>query len=252
MLVPHLAWMTLTGCCGTALALFISVVARSERSALGAIPLILVPQILLAGALIPFVEMNRGLFHSGDEGRSWGSEPVPSTIMPLRYAYEGSVISQATENLFELERRPTQARIDELKELKTLTDAEDEELQSLSEKIRILYAATSTNLKDAVRIIRDPASEKERLMQLTEIEEEAIPVSQFFVNQRIENMVELAETSRLDDRRTETAHVFLAEEKAFLGYSMSTLWYCRFFLLTISLVFMILATGFLKLSLHKA
>ena len=89
-------------------------------------------------------------------------------------------------------------------------------------------------------------------MQLTEIEEEAIPVSQFFVNQRIENMVELAETSRLDDRRTETAHVFLAEEQAFLGYSMSTLWYCRFFLLTISLVFMILATGFLKLSLHKA
>ncbi|MBR9761641.1 ATP-binding cassette domain-containing protein [bacterium] len=252
MLVPHLAWMTLTGCCGTALALFISVVARSERSALGAIPLILVPQILLAGALIPFVEMNRGLFHSGDEGRSWGSEPVPSTIMPLRYAYEGSVISQATENLFELERRPTQARIDELKELKTLTDAEDEELQSLSEKIRILYAATSTNLKDAVRIIRDPASEKDRLMRLTEIEEEAIPVSQFFVNQRIENMVELAETSRLDDRRTETAHVFLAEEKSFLGYSMSTLWYCRFFLLTISLVFMILATGFLKLSLHKA
>jgi len=252
MLIPHLAWMTLTGCCGTAIALFISVVARSERSALGAIPLILVPQILLAGALIPFVEMNRGLFHAGDEGRSWGSEPVPSTIMPLRYAYEGSVVSQATQNLFELERRSIQERIDELKEQENLSDAEDEELQSLSENIRILYAATSTNLKNAVRIIRDPASEKERLMQFTEIEEDAIPVSQFFVNQRIEDMVDLAEASRVDDRRTETAHVFLAKEKSFLGYSMGTLWYCRFFLTSISLVFMILATGFLKFSLHKA
>ncbi|MDA7888708.1 ABC transporter permease [Akkermansiaceae bacterium] len=252
MLVPHLAWMTLTGCCGTALALFISVVARSERSALGAIPLILVPQILLAGALIPFAEMNRGLFQRGDEGRAWGSEPVPSTIMPLRYAYEGSVISQATENPFELERRPIQERIEELKKPETLTDEEDEELQALSEKIRILYAATSPKLKDAVRIIRDPVAEKERLMQLTEIEKGAIPVSQYFINERIENMVELAETSRLDERRTETAHVFLAQKKPFLGVTISTIWYCRFFLLIISLAFMILATGFLKLSLHKA
>ena len=187
--------------------------------------------------------------------------PVPSTIMPLRYAYEGSVISQATQNSFELERRPIQQRIEELKDIREdrgLNDEQDEELQALTEKINILYAAIGFTLKDAVTIIRDPAAEKDRLIQLSdeeklaEIEDGAIPVSQFFVNQRIEDMVGLAETSRLDDRRTETAHVFLAEEKAFLGYSISTIWYCRFFLLLLSLIFMILATGFLKLSLQKA
>ncbi|MDB4551444.1 ABC transporter permease, partial [Akkermansiaceae bacterium] len=52
----HLGWMILTGSCGTALALMVSVISRSERTALGSIPLILVPQILLAGALIPFTE----------------------------------------------------------------------------------------------------------------------------------------------------------------------------------------------------
>ena len=62
----HLGLMILTGSCGTALALMVSVISRSERTALGSIPLILVPQILLAGALIPFTEMNRGLFVGGD------------------------------------------------------------------------------------------------------------------------------------------------------------------------------------------
>ncbi|MDB4480676.1 ATP-binding cassette domain-containing protein, partial [Akkermansiaceae bacterium] len=38
----HLGWMILTGSCGTALALMVSVISRSERTALGSIPLILV------------------------------------------------------------------------------------------------------------------------------------------------------------------------------------------------------------------
>ena len=116
----HLGWMILTGSCGTALALMVSVISRSERTALGSIPLILVPQILLAGALIPFTEMNRGLFVGGDEGRDNGGEPVPSAIMPLRYAFEGSIVTQATANRFEQTRRPIQKTIDILKDKEEL------------------------------------------------------------------------------------------------------------------------------------
>lgn len=253
----HLGWMILTGCCGTALALLVSVMARSERTALGAIPLILVPQILLAGALIPFSEMNRGLFVGGDEGRDEGGEPVPSTIMPLRYAFEGSIIGQATENRFEKVRAPLQERIDELKELEELSPSEQEELESGGEKLRIMFAATAGDVTEAERILEDPLAELQRLLaaeasgQDPGSEEDSRPVSQFFVNERVENMVELAETSRVDARRTEAPHVFLAKQKPIFGLTIGTGLYCRIFLIALSLAFLVPATFLLHRSLTR-
>lgn len=252
MFWDHLFWMVLTGCCGTAIALFISVMARSERTALSSIPLILVPQILLAGALIPFSEMNRGLFKGGAEGRAAGSEPVPSTIMPLRYAFEGAIVSQATRNHFELRRRPLQEEIDHFKEMENLSREEEERLNKARESLSILYVASSAGIEEARKIIAAPLSEKERLMAIEEIDEEAIPVSDFFVNERVENLVDLAEASRLDERRSEAPHVFLAEKKPFFGFTINTLWYCTFYLVLLIAVLMALSTYLLKLSLTKA
>ena len=247
----HLFWMVLTGCCGSALALFISVICRSERTALSSIPLILVPQILLAGALIPFSEMNRGLFKGGEKGRSAGSEPVPSTIMPLRYAFEGIIVSQATRNEFEKKRRPLQEEIDQLKELKNLTPEQVDRLNKNREALSILFMASSPEMQDAKKIIKDPLAEKERLMALEEIDENAVLISQYFVNERVENLVELAETSRLDGRLTEEPHVFLAEKKPLFGFTTGTLWYCSLYLLGLTAAFLGMATYFLKLSLTK-
>jgi ABC-type multidrug transport system ATPase subunit len=251
----HLGWMILTGCCGTSLALLISVMARSERTALGAIPLILVPQILLAGALIPFSEMNRGLFIGGDDGRDEGGEPVPSTIIPLRYAFEGSIVGQATENRFELVRRPLQKRIDELKDLKTLNPGEQKELEDGGEKLRILFAAVADDVAEAERILKDPLAELKRIQdeEAAEIDtkEEVRPISQFYVNERVENMVELAETSRLDGRRNDNPHIFLAKQKPFLGFMISTQWYSRILLIGLSLAFLLPATYLFHRSLTR-
>ena len=50
--------MVLTAFIGISLSLMVSSLVRSERTALNIVPLLLVPQILLAGALIRFEEMN--------------------------------------------------------------------------------------------------------------------------------------------------------------------------------------------------
>ncbi|MGC6467703.1 MAG: ATP-binding cassette domain-containing protein [Akkermansiaceae bacterium] len=252
MFWDHLFWMVLTGCCGTSISLLISVMARSERTALSSIPLILVPQILLAGALIPFSEMNRGLFKGGAEGRAAGSEPVPSTIMPLRYAFEGAIISQATRNHFELRRRPLQEQIDYYKEMESLTDQDQKLLSEARESLSILYVATTDKISEARKIIANPLAEKERLMAIEEEDEEAIPVSDFFVNKRVENLVDLAEASRLDDRRDYEPHVFLAEKKPVFGVMTGTIWYCTFFLVLITVVTVGLATYLLRISLNKS
>ncbi len=253
----HLGWMILTGCCGTALALMISVISRSERTALGSIPLILVPQILLAGALIPFTEMNRGLFVGGDEGRDNGGEPVPSTIMPLRYAFEGSIVSQATANRFEKTRQPIQDRIDHLKEKKELSTEEEKELKEAGDSLRVLFAAVAENSGQADQILRDPLDELKRLQEEEmaglepDLDRDTRSVSQFFVNERVENMVDLAETLRLDGRRKDQPNIFLAKEKPLFGFNLSTQWYCRIFLIFLTITFLLPAASLLNYSLTR-
>jgi hypothetical protein len=253
----HLGWMILTGSCGTALALVFSVISRSERTALGSIPLILVPQILLAGALIPFTEMNRGLFVGGDEGRDNGGEPVPSTIMPLRYAFEGSIVTQATENRFEETRRPVQKTIDILKDKEKLKLSEEDELKKAGNKIGVFFASVAKTSSQANEILSDPLRELEQLQKEemegleTELDRETRSVSQFFVNERVENMVDLAETLRLDGRRNDKPNIFLAKEKTFFGINLSTQWYCRIFLILLTTAFLLPAASFLKYSLTR-
>ena len=92
------------------MALLVSSVVKTERAALTAVPLLLVPQMLLAGALVPYKEMNRGLFDEAKLEREHGGVPVPARIMPLRYAFEGMLVAQATRNPFEIERHPPPAQ----------------------------------------------------------------------------------------------------------------------------------------------
>ncbi len=250
MRLVHTGWMMLTGCCGTAIALLVSVMAKSERTALNAIPLILVPQILLAGALIPFGEMNRGLFQDGDTARDNGAEPVPSTLMPLRYAYEGITVSQAAENSFEKVRRPIQQNVEELSKKKTLSERDAEILRKEKEKLTILFAATAENADEARETMADPIAAKEKLMQMEDSEHRK-PLANFFLNQRTENLVGLAETTRLDERRNAKAMVFLAEKKPMLWTVMNTKWYCRCALLSMIALFLSAATGLLRWSLTR-
>lgn len=254
MLWIHLTWMSLTGCCGTALALLVSVLARSERTALASIPLILVPQILLAGALIPFGEMNRGLFSGASTARSQGAEPVPSALMPLRYAYEGSVISQASGNIFERERRPLQKKIDDLGKKETLTEEENKTLSDGKETLGVFFAASAHKPEDAQDILDDPLIERERMMSITAFdpdEEPGPPLAYFFVNHRIEGLVELAESKRLDLRRERGRNVFLAEKKTIFGGDFKTTNYCRTNLIIMTTLLMGFAAGFLKYSMNR-
>ncbi|MEN8756235.1 MAG: ATP-binding cassette domain-containing protein [Akkermansiaceae bacterium] len=253
MVFPHLVWMSLTGCCGTALALLISVIAKSERTALASIPLILVPQILLAGALVPFTEMNRGLFSGASEAREGGAEPVPSTLMPLRYAYEGSVVSQAIYNEFERARRPLQSQIDQLTDKENLSETETNQLNDGKTKLQVLFAASADDLDHARSILTDPIAEMERIQNipLDEISEPSPPLNQFFVNQRIEGLVELAESKRLDLRSNTRENVFLAEEKSLLRAAIKTTIYCQGMLLIMTIILLATAAGFLKYSLNR-
>ena len=58
VLPPQVAALMLSGIVGTLLGLFVSATAKSEMSAVTIVPLVLIPQIVLAGALMPIPYMN--------------------------------------------------------------------------------------------------------------------------------------------------------------------------------------------------
>ena len=222
MLYHHWLWMTLTAWTGTAMALVVSSLVKTERAALTSVPLLLVPQMLLAGALVPYREMNRGLFQNAKDIRERGGVPVPATVMPLRYAYEAMVVAQALRNPFEVERIRLQRRIDRVRNLETPMDAEEADRFELAkEGLRRLLAAGASSKEEAAalvaRIRRISSSgtriEVETMKVWPENDPEARPASEFFVNERIDLLVREAETFRNDYRNKERRHVFHALKK---------------------------------------
>ncbi|MFU8892506.1 MAG: ATP-binding cassette domain-containing protein [Luteolibacter sp.] len=221
MLGQHWLWMTFTALVGTALALFVSSMVRSERAALTAVPLLLVPQMLLAGALVPYREMNRGLFQNAGINRERGGSPVPSLVMPLRYCYEAMVVAQATRNPFEVERIRLQRRVDNFRNREILDDVEAERFELAKEGLRRLLASGAENRVEAAslasRIRRFTLGGRQVEVQTMRIwpedQENARPTSEFFVNERIDLLVREAETFRNDYRNEGLRNVFLALRK---------------------------------------
>ena len=215
-------WMTLTACTGTGLALLVSSSVKTERAALTAVPLLLVPQMLLAGALVPFREMNRGLFENSGIERERGGVPVPSDFMPLRHAYEAMVVTQATRNPYELERIRIQRRVDAIKDMPSpLEPGVEERLQLMLQalvKLGGANAATARDAEDLAERITNLARGGTRLeidsLKVRTKDPRARPITEFFVNDRIDLMVREAETFRLDYRNEDKPrHIFLALKK---------------------------------------
>lgn len=173
MFWPYFAIMVLTSFVGIALSLMVSSLVRSERTALNIVPLLLVPQILLAGALIRFDEMNEFCPELPDFApesiiSKFGSlrhrvayedptthdiltKPVPliAEFCPLRYAFEMMFVTQANHNLWETELGRMEALRDELKEgmkdiklkkeaLRKNPEANNEEYEKLNQEERLL------------------------------------------------------------------------------------------------------------------
>jgi ABC-type multidrug transport system ATPase subunit len=222
MLPYHWLWMTLTAWTGTAMALVVSSIVKTERAALTSVPLLLVPQMLLAGALVSYKEMNHGLFLNADEVRERGGVPVPATVMPLRYAYEGMIVSQAVRNPFEVERIRLQRKIDRARQAdKPMSPKAAEEFDLAKEGLRRLLAAGASNKKDAAdlvaRIRRISSSgsriEVETMKVWPDDDPKARPASDFFVNERIDLLVREAEIFRNDYRNKDNRVVFHALKK---------------------------------------
>lgn len=79
----HIGFMTLIIFTGISIGLLISTFLRSYIAAYNLVPLVLVPQIILGGALISYEKLNRDMMW-------YENDPIPplAQVMPSRWAYE--------------------------------------------------------------------------------------------------------------------------------------------------------------------
>ena len=227
MFLIYLGTMTLTAFIGVSLSLLVSVFAKTERAALNMVPLLLIPQILMAGAIVHFDEMNQFIpwsAHRTDEhGRlKPGRVPLVAEFCPLRYSFETMVVDQASKNVWERERETIQEKVDELKEQPQLDNREFEEFKLL--KMALLHIAAigaddPEQAKAAVRRVRRAAVngyEKNYRQVIAELEQQGKgkpSVKSFYVNDRIVMLDESAEIQRVSRDTLDRPEIFLARRQ---------------------------------------
>lgn len=223
MFVSYWLIMVLTAFVGVSISLLVSVFAKTERVALNMVPLVLIPQVLLAGAMIPFEEMNQFIpwsAHRTDEnGRlKPGRVPLVAEACPLRYSYEMFVVDQATNNLWELERSKIQKSVDILKNNPgMLTSAEKDKMRMLLRGLTAISSLEATDADEAKRHLRalrryamgDSEEGLDAYIKDLEKVKKQTMVS-YFVNDRIQGIYEFAEAQRQSRETVDRPTIFLA------------------------------------------
>ena len=263
----YLLWMFLTALVGVCLGLLVSSIVRDPKTALNAIPVILIPQIILGGALIKYDEMNHNLDlvysvqkwtkkdQEGQESPSNLRVPFICQFMPLRWSYEALVVSQnqlnprsrAVEELYAIKDRLSEIAID---------DRTEEEASLLRDCLQVLIKVNSLSAPNASEV-DDKLAELMGALENGDFDEsddrwyydgkDAVTAEELYVNQKVYDLVEKANMERNDYRKASPPNVFLATKKRILGITVNTVWLD----LIVVLLFLALTISILHLTLSR-
>ena len=281
----HWSVMSLTAFIGITLSLMVSSLVRSERTALNIVPLLLVPQILLAGAMIKFEDMNEfspdiplhylpervqnGLSqmrhrvaYQDSVTHDIMTKPIPlvAELCPMRYAFEMMFVLQGSENRWEKESSIVNECRNELRE-----HGNEEELRFIQRAVMALNSSAADTKEAArrLRLIRKSALQKdEDLLNRVLAEQEAKrdtrdeqPLEFFYTNRKLVSVQEGVKTARKDARISESRGFYLAprqpaplsemDQQSDEG-SVSTTWRNAFYLFLMGLVPIIISAWRLK------
>lgn len=243
--------MVLTAISGIAIGLLISCLASEGKTAVNIIPIVLIPQIILGGALIKYEEMNQNLDFVYSISR-WFSEhpeagdprsdlqvPLICEFMPMRWSYEAIVYAQAKLNPLTVRQERIQRQINRLARTADLTPAEHERLEDLKELLAALsglhgrdLAEVESRMREMDRVIDGAPLPADILDTLPR----GVTAERLYVNQKTTDLVNKAEMEQSDYRETRFLNVFFGPEKRYFGIQSSVLAFNAWVLIISSLV----------------
>ena len=240
MFWPHFFFNFITALGGIAIGLFISSLVEDGKTAANLVPLILIPNIILGGALIKYEDMNRDLdfmyrvqrFFSThhnvteDPEESKMQVPVLCEFIPMRWSYEALVVAQAKLNPLTSRQDTIQSLIDSLVKLGQRTAAQDARLDDLKDTLAYVSGLESSTVKD----IEDRLRKVDGIIRGAPLDTAGIrshhgpfTAERLFVNQKITDLVSKAETDQADYRRSRSVNVFFGPLKYFGEFRCSVL-----------------------------
>ncbi|WP_081887727.1 ABC transporter permease [Verrucomicrobium sp. BvORR034] len=233
MFVVHLFWMFMTSLTGVCLGLLVSTLVHDIRTALNIIPLLLIPQIILGGALIKYEEMNRNLdfVYSIRQWSAKGEDkdtteasklkvPLICQIMPLRWSYESAIISQAQLNPLSRAQSMLEDRIQGLINLPRhipMTEEQRADLDLTKQALAVvsgLQDVDASGVSSRLRRIQESVSRGHLSPDDMKLKK-GVSAEEIYVNRKVLDLVTKAEMEREDYRRTASPNVFFGTVKTY-------------------------------------
>ena len=236
----HLGLMFMTSVGSLALGLLVSSIVSDAKTAANIVPLVLIPQILMSGALIKYEDMNRNLtlvysltrwfndHPNKDRGKKMDSKlevPFVCQFIPMRWSYEEMVVAQAKLNPLTARQDRSQREIDAIVAKHSSDPADGKRLDELKEVLAVLSGLEAKSADDLDRYLKkvdlvlnrkktfDPQDFKDAKGEVT--------AEQIYVNQKVSDLISNAEMEQSDYRRGTRPNVFFGAEKGYLGVKIS-------------------------------
>src|SRR5712692_6146410 len=236
----HLALMFVTAVGTLALGLLVSSLVSDAKTAANIVPLVLIPQILMSGALIKYEDMNRNLslvysltrwFHehpSKDRSKKMESKlqvPFVCQFIPMRWSYEEMIVAQSKLNPLTSRQERTQREIDAIVARHRQDPAEGKRLDELKEVLAVLSGLEAKSADELDRYLKqvDQVLDRKRTFDAAVFKEAkgAVTAEQVYLNQKVSDLISNAEMEQSDYRRGSRPNVFFGAEKRYLGVKIS-------------------------------
>ncbi|MFN2542090.1 MAG: ATP-binding cassette domain-containing protein [Chthoniobacterales bacterium] len=236
MFTTHLMLMFLTALCSLALGLIISALVSDAKSAVNIMVWVMIPQMLLGGALIKFEDMNRNLgfryllerwfseHPSKDQIKKMSSKlevPFVAQLVAMRWSYEEMIVAQAKLNPLTRRQDRAQRDIDGIVAQNRQDPAANKRLDDLKECLAVLSGleAKSARELDYFLGLVDQILDGKRSFERALFKGAVGPVTaeQIYVNQKVSDLFSNAEMEQNDYRRGTRPNVFFGATKRYVG-----------------------------------
>jgi len=240
MFWTHLALMFMTAVGSLALGLLVSSLVSDAKTAANIVPLVLIPQILMSGALIKYEDMNRNLslvysltrwFHehpTKDRSKKMESKlqvPFVCQFIPMRWSYEEMIVAQAKLNPLTSRQERAQREIDSIVGRHRQDPAEGKRLDELKEVLAVLSGLEAQSADELDHYLKevDQVLDRKRSFDSGAFKQAkgAVTAEQIYVNQKVSDLISNAEMEQSDYRRGSRPNVFFGAEKRYLGVKIS-------------------------------
>jgi len=202
--------------------------------------LVLIPQILMSGALIKYEDMNRNLrlinsltlwfqeHPPKDSSKKMDKNlevPFVCQFIPMRWSYEEMIVAQSKLNPLTSRQERSQREIDSIVAKHRQDPAEGKRLDELKEVLAFLSGLEAKSPDELDHYLKqvDQVLDRKRSFDSAAFKNAkgTITAEQVYVNQKVSDLISNAEMEQSDYRLGSRPNVFFGAEKRYLGVKIS-------------------------------